>query len=167
MPLSNETLQNHPLSGQELLEVILNDLQDLLAKDGMFRENVGYGRVAYKLQLELEMDNLTYPKHVAQRATRPPTLPDPSPEALSLGKSRSRQIVSPNATRVLNDLPIKVQSVTGGRLTEHEVLGYDKSDVPPQPEPIDADWSEAATAALQRRAADALAKIQARKGDKP
>lgn len=162
MPLASETLQNKPLSGQELLEVILNDLQDLLSKDGMFRESVGYGRVAYKLTLELEMDNLTYPKHLTSRATRPETLDSPGPDALALSKSRSRQLVSPNATRVLNDLPIKVTSVQGGRLVEHEVLGYDKSEVPPQPGPVDADWSESATKALQERAGEALARLKKR-----
>jgi hypothetical protein len=152
MPLSNETIQNRPLSGSELLEIIVKDLMDLLSKDGMFATHVGYGRVGYKLSLDLEMDNLTYPTHSAQRSGGEglPLL-NPSPEALALSRQRARRIESPNAARVLNDIPIKVTSVIGGKLETHEVLGYDKDSVPPQPEPLDLDWSEAATKALRAK----------------
>ncbi|MFH1834048.1 MAG: hypothetical protein ABH877_03400 [bacterium] len=152
MPLSSETIRNSPLSGPELLECILRDTRELLARDGMFAPYVGYGRVGYVIQVELEMDNLTYPKHLTKRVGGAGVpLPDPGEDAAALGLARSRQVISPNATRVLNDLPIKTVSVAEGQIVEHEVQGYDKGDIPPQPEPIDSDWSEAATAAIKLR----------------
>lgn len=150
MPLSNETLQNKVLSGPELLEIILKDARSLLAKDGMFSAHVGYGRVGYSIRVELEMDNLTYPTHVAQRREGFP-LPKPSDEAVAVDLARSREIKSPNAARVLNDLPITVQTVQGGKLVSHEVQGYDKSEVPPQPAHVDQDRSKEAYAKLRQR----------------
>jgi hypothetical protein len=116
----------------------------------MFSAYVGYGRVGYFIRVELEMDNLTYPKHLAQRRESFP-LPNLGAGAVAVDLERRRQLTSPNASRVLNDLPIIVTSVVEGKLATHEIRGYSKDDVPAQPEPIDQDRSKEAYAKLQAR----------------
>jgi hypothetical protein len=140
------------LSGKELAEVILNDVREMLEKDGMFSAYAGYGRVGYSLHLIMEMDNLTYPTHKTGVKGGEMPLVSPSESAVALDVTKARQIVSPNAVRILNNLPIKVTSVEGGRIVEHVVTGYDPADVPPQPEPVVTDNSQAATAKIRRRA---------------
>ena len=117
MPLSSETIRNKPLSGPELIEIILKGTRELLARDGMFATHVGYGRVAFRVRVELEMDNLTYPHHSAQGTSSPANteeaaqtfpLPEPAEDSVALDLERSQQITSPNATRILNDLPVQV-----------------------------------------------------------
>lgn len=137
MPLSTEFITNKPLTGTEMVSVITNDVREVLNKDGMFNSHVAYGKVAYEITIKLKMANPTYPEHVVRTASEP-LKREPEDEVKELEITRAREIKSPNATRILNKLPVKVVSKQDGRVTEKE-LSYDgEVEVPPQPEPVDS-----------------------------
>jgi len=140
MPLSTETIVNKPLSGAELLECVLNDLRELLSRDAMFGHYIAYGQTDYTVGVELRLNNISYPRHKAQRqaAQRPSQGIGPveAPEATAT-LSRERRIESPNAARLLNKLPVERTFRQDGRLVTREVDYQGAVQVPPQPEPID------------------------------
>lgn len=137
MPLSTEAIQNKPLSGTETRKRIVMDVDEMLQRDGMFSEYVAYGRLAYKVTIEMQMDNMAYPKHEAiVRAKRSgaiegtPPLNEPSRDKVDLTLERERTIDSPNALRIESNLPITVQTVQQGQLVTREIQ-YEKEHVPP------------------------------------
>lgn len=137
MPLSTETVQNKPLNGIETRKRIVMDVDEMLARDGMFTEYIAYGRLAYTVQITMHMDNLSFPEHRAIVRTKrdgvvegTPPLVEPSDEDVELVLERDRVIDSPNAVRIESDMPITVQTVQEGKLATRE-LRYDKQHVPP------------------------------------
>lgn len=159
MPLSSEVVRQKPLGGLEVIELLVNDLRDLLGRDGMFAAHVGYGRLAWKIRVELQMDNISYPTHVASRSSQKTKekegvesfpLPEPKGKVRAKDLERSRRVESPNAARIENGLPITVQAVSQGKLVTHE-LKYEKEGLPSQPAPEDLDRSKEAQAALEAR----------------
>jgi hypothetical protein len=139
MPLSTETIPQKGLSGRELQELIVGDLKELLSRDGMFQPHVAYGRISYEVEVRLHLDNFTYPKHLAilksksskekPQVENAPKLKDPSEGAIELDLQRTRNVVSPNATRIAEGMPVRVQVVEDGKLVEKE-LNYDKEILP-------------------------------------
>lgn len=138
MPTSNEIASNRPLSGTELRQIMLNDLANILSLDGMFSLHIGYGRVSYKLRVEVQIDNPAYPKHTVQtqakaaavnepdetlRALTPPPIPSPSEASVFAASERTRVIDSPNHARLEHNLPITILQRDGndGILKEREV----------------------------------------------
>lgn len=123
MPPTNERIQNKPLSGVELKEIILKDFADMLDRDGMFSNNLGYPRVVYEVRLSLHLDNPLYPQHVSTRPSRPaskqqveansamaaiesPPLNNPDQDVVS-SREVSAAIMSPNMARIEHDMPLK------------------------------------------------------------
>ena len=160
MPLSTERLPNKPLAGTELAKFILADLEDVLARSGMFSSYIAYGRVAYTVKVELHVANPTMPKTlVTARGKRvavnapaddprrviegEPPLHDPGPDSAVVSLTRERTIESPNAARIASGQPIEVQVHKDGQLTTRKVQ-YDPADIPKQPDPVDRDDSDKA-----------------------
>jgi hypothetical protein len=139
MPLSTEMVANKPLSGAELVEVIVKDLRVLLDGDAMFRSHVAYGKVKYSVSVELTLANPTYPKHVAQ--TRPreigPEIEKSDEKVGPVRFTRTREVVSPNVTRIANGLPVTVIAKVDGQAVERKLDYEGKVELPPQPEPLD------------------------------
>jgi hypothetical protein len=140
MALSTERVVNRPLSGKELRKVILDHVEEMLAKDGMLAEYIGYGRVAFTVRVELHLDNPSTPKHVVRMrasAEAPlegaPPLENPSGEAVATGSERVVTVDSPNLTRMYHDMPIHVYRNDGkGGVAEHPVA-YAKEGLPELP----------------------------------
>jgi hypothetical protein len=108
----------------------------------MFSEYVGYGRVGFVIRITLEMDNLTYPKHdVLAKGGEALPLVEPGPDPAVMDVAWHHNLTSPNAERIRHDLPIEVTSVVNGQLARHQLTGYDKRDLPPQPDPVIEDHS--------------------------
>ncbi len=154
MPLSSEIVSNRSLSGRELLELVVADLRAMLERDGLFSPYVAFGRIAYDVEVRLHMDNLTYPEHKSRAASRPPVLPDPSPDAIQVAKVRSREIRSPNVARIEAGLPICVQTRVGDQLVTKE-LHYGAEDLPVRgPVPVDTDLSPGTAREVEARLVD-------------
>jgi hypothetical protein len=140
MPASHERIPNRLLSGVELRTIILKDVQDILEKDGMFTNNIAFGRVAYEVRVSVHMDNPYYPEHVSttlsRRASDQQIESNPGIDAIELGplieplsdndavfsEERQRQIASPNLARAEHDLPIQIQkrNMQTGIVETHE-----------------------------------------------
>lgn len=160
MPLNTEVVANRPLSGTELQELLVRDFKTMLESDGALTNYAAYGRVSYRLELRLFLDNPATPSSVSvlesrrasqQQVAESPelealvTVPQPDPsKAIDLtratdrflvrGRQRTRRIESPNRVRIENGLPIKVTSRDqGGEVVEREVK-YNIEDLPPAPE---------------------------------
>lgn len=142
MPLLSESVANKPLSGQELIEVICNDVRETLQKDGMFSAYVAYRQISYSIDVHIHTGNPMKPEHTALvRAKRspamgvegPPPLVQPVGEQGRVDLTIERMVDSPNLTRIANDLPITVYAQEKGRTVERTV-SYDKSNYP-QPSP--------------------------------
>lgn len=145
MPASNEIVNNRPLSGSELRLIILNDVGNILDKDGMFAPHIGYGRVAYEVTVKLHIDNPLYPEHKTVIASRPPSSNDPdltkkaietaplhntSDESVALGLVRERTIESPNAARLEHELAVTImrKDMETGTMKEERVT-YDNKNL--------------------------------------
>lgn len=132
MPTSNEIVQNRSLSGIELRKIIVEDIDMVLAKDGMFTEYVGYGRIGYEVIVKLHLDNPAYPEHTAMgrskkkpdiQSIEPLPLSKPSDESVVVGLKRTRTIDNPNKERVRRGMPITIDArdPNDGRLKEKQI----------------------------------------------
>lgn len=144
MPASNETVNNRPLSGSELRQIILADVGNILDKDGMFAPHIGYGRVAYEITIKLHIDNPMYPEHKTVVASQPAARNDPNPEkkaleapplrnttdeSVAMGMVRERTIDSPNAARLEHELPVTIlrKDLETGTMKEEGVVYNNKN----------------------------------------
>jgi len=151
MPLSTESVRNRPLTGAELIEVVLNDVREMLQRDGMFSPYIAYKRLAYNIEIKLQTGNPLHPEHTAlvrSRATKD-GVPEPYPLPLTvdietgeketvgeMDASRQRDIESPNLTRIHNKLPIRTYSQVEGKTVENSIH-YEAGDYPPVKPPVD------------------------------
>ena len=110
-----DTIPNKPLTGNELSTIIQSDVERMLAHDGMMLEYMSYGRVSYIVTVKLLLDNPTFPEHTInikakgnkeQTIVMPP-VKDVSPEAVRVGRQKSRTINNPNLERLKHGLPIE------------------------------------------------------------
>lgn len=123
MPASHERVPNRPLSGVELRKIIERDVNRILERDGMFTQNIAFGRVSYEVRVSIHMDNPMYPLHEAnilsQPASKQEVEADPTLGALGKGpldnvsddealfsEEVHREIASPNVARLEAELPL-------------------------------------------------------------
>lgn len=152
MPASNERIPNKGLAGPELLQIIEKDVHDVLTRDGMFSQNLAFGRVSYEVRVSLHLDNPLYPLHVSEVHSRPASIQQvaanaaleaiefaPLKEPLTedetvVSNERQRQIASPNMARVEHDLPMTIakHNLDTGHI-ENKVIKY----VGDTPDPAD------------------------------
>ena len=126
MPASHERVPNKSLSGTELKQIILNDVKNMLDRDGMFGNNLAFARVAYEVRVSMHLDNPSYPEHVSTTVSRPhskqqiekqpelaaieigPLVEPVTDEEAITSEERQRQINSPNMARIENDMPLTI-----------------------------------------------------------
>lgn len=144
MPASNEIVQNRPLTGIEARKIIVADVESILGRDGLFTEYVAFGRLCYRIKVELMLDNPAYPKHetvIRSRAQakgsltpqiEPGPLVEPSAEAVTIGIERERMIDNPNAERIKRGMPLTVnqRDPNTGHFAEKELM-YGTDLLPP------------------------------------
>lgn len=125
MPASHERVPNKPLSGTELMKIMENDVANTLRRDGMFSQNLAYGRVSYEIRISMHLDNYMYPEHVSvtlsKKASKQqieanpeleallaPPIEDETEQAIIVSQEVQAQILSPNVARIENDLPLTI-----------------------------------------------------------
>lgn len=124
--MGQEVQPNRPLSGTELREIIINDVRDILQQDGMLVKHIAYGNVAYCVTVRIMTANPIIPnwtnKTVSRKSTEQQIAENESLEAvytfplstveadepLNIGVERTRQIISPNHSRIENGLPVTI-----------------------------------------------------------
>jgi hypothetical protein len=157
--ISSERVPNKPLSGTELIEITCRDVREVMQRDGMFSEYMAYGRVAYTVTIRYHLANPINPEHEVKVRPKPrpgeeaiegaPPLRDIDGEDAVIAIERYREIVSPNAARIANNLPITVVTHQDGKMVTRQVK-YDPGMVPPQPAPVDRDLSDMATQSIRK-----------------
>lgn len=143
MPASNELIGNRPLSGSELKQILIRDFTRMLDRDGMFQGHMGYRRAAFKIKLQMHLDNALYPEHTNEFTSRDPARNAKPPDTyiaappikdaendVVVGVEHEREINSPNATRLQEGMPVQVPSrdPSTGRIVEKPVV-YDGAGV--------------------------------------
>lgn len=139
MPAAGEKILNKSLSGKELKDIVLKDVDRVLTRDGLFSDNIAYARVAYEVRVTVHMDNPILPKHENTIASRNPARNETDPHKLALEESpltepttddsiifsaeTERKIASPNVARQEAGLPLKAQvrDMTSGLAKEVDV----------------------------------------------
>ncbi len=149
MPTSYETIPNRPLSGDELHQILVQDVDSRLSADGLLSPHIGFSQVAYRITIELQMVNPAYPTHkilIQSRAKpsqteeiKPFPLPIPKEdeETIGVGLERKRRITNPNRERIKRGMPVTVSAVDprDGHIKEHgakygvETLGEGGGDL--------------------------------------
>jgi hypothetical protein len=155
----SSVVSNRPLSGIELRKIIQDDVEYILAQDGMLANHVAYSRAAYEVTLKLHLDNISYPEHTSKTSSRKASAQeleqDPSKEALESfplkntteesvkkGRERKREINSPNRARIENGIPIQAQVRQPDGTVETKDILYSTDDYPDdvRPDlPVDRD----------------------------
>lgn len=148
MPASHEKIPNRPLAGNELVQIIERDVHDILTRDGMFTQNIAFGRVSYEIRVSLHLDNPLYPQHVSTVMSRPASkqqiAADPALAAVEYGplvdpltedetvfaQERHREIQSPNAARVENGMPLILEKKNLDTGAVEQVQQMYKGDMP-------------------------------------
>lgn len=166
MPLQSEIVPNRPLASNELRQIIEADVHEILGKDGMFTGQIAYGRVSYRVTVEVLFDAFTMGKHVSNTnsaarpkdklvnnpelsAIEPHPIKNPSGDAVVSAHVRERFIASPNVARMEAGLPLTTTVREGQSLVEKKIH-YEKSDVPEGSNPTfeDHDVSQEAARCL-------------------
>ena len=109
-----EAVQNKPLTGDELRQLILRDVDRMLSNYSLLSPHMGYGRVGYEIIVRLHMDNAFHPTDEARMVSKPdptePSLATPplanAPDALASAARLTRSVFSPNVERVREGLPV-------------------------------------------------------------
>ena len=145
MPISYEAVPNRDISGEEAQQIILDDVKHVLSHDGVLAPHIAFQSLAYKVTVELQMNNPTYPKHEILAQSRPKPnqheaiKPFPIPQEVVIGEDgepeesvigianeRERKITNPNKERIKRGMPIKVIAPNkDGHLVDKEVK-YEK-----------------------------------------
>jgi hypothetical protein len=140
MTTSREVVPNTPLSGAELKTIIRQDFDRLLSEDGMLGDYLAFGRAAYRITIELQMDNPLSPststsrasQAAAQNSTPSPTrkavesfpLTPLSTDAKIVEGRTQRRVTSPNKERLLSGQPVPVQRKQNDGTTITEMVKY-------------------------------------------
>ena len=145
-PTSRELVSNKPLAGVELAEVIRHDVDRLLRESGFLAGQTAYSQVAYELRLTLHLGLPAMPTATdaarsrsqasdaiaadpALAALEPFPLARPAPDAILSSTQITREIQSPNLTRVEHSLPITVEVLGQDGHKREELVDYSPVDV--------------------------------------
>jgi hypothetical protein len=151
MTTSAEVVRNKALSGDELRAILREDFERLIMGDAMLADHVAYGRISYRVQYTLHVDNPMFSESNTFIDSRPvsgqlleadeaygaiegkPPLLDPSPDAAVHSLSLDRDITRPNAERLRTGQPIPILRTRADGMHIEEVVHY------PRPEGAEAD----------------------------
>jgi hypothetical protein len=146
MPTTKELVANKPLAGVELAEVIRHDVDRMLKESGFLAGQTAYSQVAYELRLTLHLGLPSMPTaadaarsrtqasdviaaNPALAALEPFPLAHPTPDAILAATQLTREIQSPNLTRVEHSLPITVEVLGQDGHKREELVDYSPVDV--------------------------------------
>ena len=149
MPTARETTANTAMSGAELKTLLAEDAARLFAEEGLLNDYVAYGRICYRLTLELIVEGPAETRALGETfiesrsaareaisrvpafaAICPPPLrdPPPAPSAVTAGTSLFRRIISPNAERLRTGLPVPVLVRQQDGTTDQQRVTYPRPD---------------------------------------
>jgi hypothetical protein len=139
---------NRALSGVELKELIVKDLESILEQDSMLASHIAYSRVSYSVNVKIQTANPMMPnwsnkvksrKSTAQQVEGKPQMQavesfpltrGKEEEAMDAGVERTRVIVSPNQSRIENGLGVPItRRNEEGNVVEEKVM-YEKDMLP-------------------------------------
>jgi len=147
--MSQEVIANKALSGTELRELVSKDLATMLEMDGMLAGHIAYGTVSYEITVKFHTSRPVEPTWQNRITSRGATLQetelnpglglealaafplkDADDDAVAFGMQRTREISSPNLTRIQEGLPILITTrESDGQFQEKSVL-YETADLP-------------------------------------
>jgi hypothetical protein len=117
----------------------------------MFSQYIAYRRLAYQIDVKVQTGNPSHPIHEAKvrskRGTTGETEPYPLPLTIDIATNlpeergeinvtRSREIDSPNLTRIANRLPISMTVNEAGKQVQ-KTVHYDPANYPEPKPPVD------------------------------
>jgi hypothetical protein len=159
MSTNRELVKNSPLSGTELKQIILRDVESILSSDGLLASQIAYSRVAYDVTVRIHTDNPSNLENVVRVPSKPRPADNVAEAAIEAGPSlppattsnkqqvsgakRTRNIVSPNSARVEHSLPITVQRLGQDGHLKDEQVKYPPEAAEPDPSLVtDTDITE-------------------------
>ena len=145
MPTTREVVPNRSLSGNELKRLILADFTRMLDNFGILSPHIAFGRCSYRLTCTVQSDKHAKPQDItldsraidkrsveandSLGAVESHPLVDPSPAADTAARELVREVSSPNAERMRNQIPVPIlRKQKDGTLINEEI------PYPPQPE---------------------------------
>lgn len=126
MPTNYEAVPNRPISGDEAAKIIEQDVHEVLTRDGILQPHIGFQELAYKITVEIHMNNPTYPEHkiISQSKPKPnqdeAVKPFPLPQevvgegeeaqeqVIGMAHERTRKITNPNKERIKRGMPVHI-----------------------------------------------------------
>lgn len=145
--MAQDTQPNRPLSGSELRQIMVKDVDSILQQDGMLASHVAYKDVSYEVTVKVRVSNPMQPVWINTTTSKDSTLQqiaadesmaavnafphksEDAEETFDIGVSKIREIISPNVSRVENGLPVTISHRTpDGEMKEHPVT-YEVDDV--------------------------------------
>lgn len=146
--MAEQAQPNKPLSGVELKELIMKDLSSVLDGDTMLVHHIAYRSASYSILVKIMTANPIIPdwtnKTRSKRSTpqqidaRPelaaihnfPLQREATDEAMDFGLERTRQIISPNQSRIENGLGVPITRRTAEGNVVEEKVHYDIDVLP-------------------------------------
>ncbi len=153
MPLSSEKVENKPLNGSEIKDLIGHLIRKALDAEWAFSPGAAYPRIGFECTLKFHFLSPSMPKVTPIIRIEAPLEPAPLrdvPEGSDQGVLALKiehMVENPNLERVHAGIPISVTTKTGtmpGQMfpkVEHHEVTYDPKDYPPVDEPKQADIS--------------------------
>lgn len=124
--MPDQAQPNKPLSGVELKQIIMTDIGNILDQDSMLTSHIAYNRAAYSVTVKIMTGNPIIPNwnnRTASKKSTPQQIEKNEAMAsvesfplqlgeedtpANLGVERTRQIISPNQSRIENGIPVLI-----------------------------------------------------------
>jgi hypothetical protein len=146
--MAEQAAMNTYLSGKELANLIKNDVDHMLNQDTMLASHVGYRGAAYSVSIKIMTKNPIIPDwtnkvkskkstvqqigdNLAMTAVQAfPLVLEEDDEPVNMGAHLTREIISPNQSRIENGLPVPITRRTAEGNTVEELVHYEKDSLP-------------------------------------
>lgn len=146
--MGQEVQPNKPLSGKEYAEIIISDLRRVLEQDSMLASHIAYSQVGHSITVKIMTNNPIIPNWTNSIRSRQSTeqqiaddeslkaiqtFPIPrteDDEPLDFGEELTRQIISPNHSRIENGLGVPVTFRGADGDTKEEKIIYEPDLLP-------------------------------------
>lgn len=146
--MAQDAQPNKALSGVELAKIITNDITNILEQDGMLTGHIAYTKVAYSITVKIMTANPIIPNWTNKTKSKTsteqqvagnealaavhafPLKTADGDETANIGVERTRQIISPNQSRIENGLPISVNLRGPDGDIREEKVHYDVEMLP-------------------------------------
>jgi hypothetical protein len=153
--MAEQAQPNRALAGNELRKIIMKDVENILDGDGMLASHIAYKKVSYAVTIKIMTDNPMLmggswtlranakPGSIQQIEDTPgmaavqtfPLAGKLSEEHLESGIERTREIISPNRSRIQNGLPITITSRGADGEVKEQQIEYEGDTLPDDDDP--------------------------------